>query len=368
MQREFIATLDWIQTALETRDKAQYWSRWRAELARPSELLNMFSPLPDSSAIIHMPPLSFLLHVPFRLQKPYISKDERDFYLLDNPLRKEKVFQTPMVAATSWKGALRATLWRLRYKEDNEVTIRLLGNPRGSEEGQAGRLHFFPTFFDQIGLEVINPHDRKTGVGARGPILMECVPQETKGELVLLYVPFGPVGQGEGERRAEVAQDLEILAEGVRAMLTLYGFGAKTSSGFGVAEDRLAGEGELVIRATLIDESTADTVQPEPQIPGLPRYLESPTQLIPDLRREDRTLKSEEEYRFWVEGQGKKYKKKDQQLYEKAKKALQCDTVRQILKLFPDSKVIALEIEAGKNYQIDNILPEKGFLIRKTGA
>jgi CRISPR-associated protein Cmr2 len=65
---------------------------------------------PDPSAVASLPPFSFILQVPFRLHKPYLSKDERDFYLLDNPLRREKVFKTPMVAAPGWKGALRAAM------------------------------------------------------------------------------------------------------------------------------------------------------------------------------------------------------------------------------------------------------------------
>jgi CRISPR-associated protein Cmr2 len=54
-----------------------------------------------------LPSLSFMLHISFKLRKPYLSKDDRTFHLLDNPVRKDKVFQTPMVASTSWKGALR---------------------------------------------------------------------------------------------------------------------------------------------------------------------------------------------------------------------------------------------------------------------
>lgn len=223
---------------------------WQKSLTA-SAIPEVFRAVPDSAAIAQMPPLSFLAHIPFRLQKSYLSKDERNFYLLDNPLRKEKIFQTPMVAATGWKGALRAALWQLGYKEDHEAILRLFGNPRGSEEGQAGRLHFYSTFFDRISLEVINPHNRATGVGKSGPILMECVPQGTAGDLALLYVPFGPIEQGETERRAEVAQDLEALAEGIQAMLTIYGFGAKTSSGFGIAENQLPKRGTLSLRADL---------------------------------------------------------------------------------------------------------------------
>lgn len=226
---------------------------WQKGL-RTSPIPDAFHLFPDISVVKHMPPLSFMFRIPFKLQKPYISKDEKDFYLLDNPLHKEKIFQVPMVAATSWKGALRAALWQLDYKEENEIAVRLLGNPRDSDEHQAGRLYFYPTFFNKIGLEVINPHSRETGVGERGPILMECVP-EGVGTLLLLYVPFGPVEQKENERRAEVAQDLEVLAEGVQAMLTTYGFGAKTSSGFGTAQDQLVGEGKIALRAELLDET-----------------------------------------------------------------------------------------------------------------
>jgi CRISPR-associated protein Cmr2 len=219
--------------------------------------------LPETSVVDYMPPLSFMLSIPFSLRKSYLSKDERDFYLLDNPLRKEKVFQTPMVAATSWKGSLRAALWQLGYKQDDKVTIRLLGNKRESEEQQAGRLHFFPTFLDDISLEVIKPHDRKTGIGARGPILLECVPEGTWGNLILIYVPFGPIGQTDEAIRAEIAEDLQVLAKGIREMLTINGFGAKTSSGFGTAEDQLVGLGILAIRAKLDSEAAPVAVAVE---------------------------------------------------------------------------------------------------------
>jgi CRISPR-associated protein Cmr2 len=211
-----------------------------------------------------------MLRIPFRLQKPYISKDETDFYLLDHPVRKEKIFQVPMVAATSWKGTLRAALWQLGYTETHAVVRRLLGNPRGSDTHQAGRLYFYPTFFARIGLEVINPHSRET----------------------------------------------------VQAMLTTYGFGAKTSSGFGTTADRLAGEGQLALRAAL-PRMAAPTASPPTRAqpaPGLPRYLESAARLHPDFRRPDGSLKSEAEYRAFLAGRGRRYAKRDRQLYEKAQK------------------------------------------------
>lgn len=277
--------------------------------------------IPDLAGIVQLPSLSFALRIPFRLAKPYLSKDERDFYLLDAPLRKEKVFQTPMVASTSWKGALRAALWQQGHVETDAVTLRLFGNPRGSEELQAGRLHFYPTFFQKMSLEVINPHERSTGVGRRrGPILMECVPEGESGDLFLLYVPFGMGEQDEAAQRAFVAEDLEIVAAGVQAMLITYGFGAKTSSGYGTARDQLAGEGHLVLRASLAEVVSAATPAPLAQTPpDLPRYLESPRALNADFRQQDGTLKPEAEYQALIESRGQKYTKKDKLLYEKAK-------------------------------------------------
>ena len=260
--------------------------------------------IPDCSALKNLPRLSFMLRVPFTLQKPYLSKDDRAFYLLDNPVRKDKVFQTPMVAATSWKGSLRAALWQSGYKEDNEQIIRLFGNPREDEKGKAGCLYFYPTFFDKIDLEVINPHDRKTGTG-KNPILLECVPSEAIGELVILYVPFGNVQEN------QVAEDLKLVAKGIQDMLTVYGFGAKTSSGFGVAE--INSTGEIGIRADLpgLRKSEPKVTAPEPE---LPRYLIAPGQLHPDFLNPDGSFKSEVEYMQGRSG------KKAKQLYNKAQK------------------------------------------------
>ena len=57
-----------------------------------------------------LPPYSFLLQFKFALYKPYISRDEQDFYIIDNPIRKDKVFGLPYIAPSSWKGSLRAAI------------------------------------------------------------------------------------------------------------------------------------------------------------------------------------------------------------------------------------------------------------------
>lgn len=303
------------------------WSQQRYDFGKiPDE----FKFVPAEADMISLLPFSFLLIVPFCLKKPYLSKDEHSFYLLDNPLRRDKVFRTPMVAPTSWKGALRAAMLRelvsqLQQGKLNQSTFtnkrlqlyRLFGHEKdgtaeflnralalhrlgapseerradwekrfqeevreifanwenelrannyrvGEVQGFQGRLHFYPTFFDQVSLEVINPHDQRTSVSARGPILMECVPANAgmKGVFTLLYVPLILSAQSDADRRREVAEDLVAVSEGVQAMLTCYGFGAKTSSGYGVAEDQLPDDdpGKLLIRCAAISPERFNTL------------------------------------------------------------------------------------------------------------
>ncbi|OAB62040.1 hypothetical protein AY599_22835 [Leptolyngbya valderiana BDU 20041] len=292
------------------KDKRKNLDKWQKCYETIDRYINFnqFEFTPDFSTLdrLPLPQLSFLLRVPFKLKKPYLSKDDRPFHLLDNPVRKDKVFQTPMVAPSSWKGALRAALWQLEYKEENEQIVRLFGNARDNEQGQAGYLYFYPTFFDKMGLEVINPHDRKKGTG-KNPILLESVPIGTTGDFVILYVPFGKI------KEIQVARDLELVVRGVEAMLAVYGFGAKTSSGFGVVEDRLNEQGILAIQADI-----PELKQPEPAVkppePDLPRYLIAPGQIDPEFLNPDGSFKSKEQYL-----QGKSAKKAGQ-LYDKARK------------------------------------------------
>ncbi|NJK67865.1 MAG: hypothetical protein HC789_12795 [Microcoleus sp. CSU_2_2] len=307
MQYEYSATQNsWLQEAMFAKDKRKYLSEWQNRYETSDRnLLNQFNFTPDSSdALDRLPQFSFMLRVPFKLQKPYLSKDDRTFHLLDNPVRKDKVFQTLMVASTSWKGALRATFWQLVDREDNEQIIRLFGNAREDEKGQAGRLYFYPTFFDKIGLEVINPHDRKTGTG-KNPILIESVPIGATGDFVLLYVPFGKIDE------SQVAQDLELVAKGVEAMLVVYGFGAKTSSGFGIAE--VSGKVDFAIRSDWPELKQPKT-EVKPPEPDLPRYLVAPGRIDLDFLNPDGSFKSQEQY---LQGKSGKNAK---QLYDKAKK------------------------------------------------
>lgn len=234
---------------------------------------------------------SWFLQFTFTLAKPWMSKDDDPFYVAEsvNPVRKDKVFKVPTMSAASWKGLLRWTAMRIRLVEDRgqmsdeafaSERVRqslLFGDEKGEEPGQtkdlanyldalkpsakefyrqkvkhyflcdanakemphhSGRLNFYPTFFDLIDVEVINPHSRRTKAGTR-PIYLECVPAGAKGTFSLLYVPFDLIGRPEDEVKAEAREDLRLIAEGVREMMLTYGFSAKRTSGYGTARDKI---------------------------------------------------------------------------------------------------------------------------------
>jgi CRISPR-associated protein Cmr2 len=220
---------------------------------------------------------SIFIKVNFSLKKPYISRDDEDFYIVDNPICKDKVFKVPLVRASSWKGALRYAAIKEVFNDfdglSDEVKIkrrlilfRLFGDEKegvkdfldelfgenlknrfeeelrryykkrkDQEINVRGRLVFYPTFLDKIGLDIIAPHDRETRT-VKVPIQFEVVPENAEGTFSLLYFPFDLVGEEGVNVKEEIKEDWEILKEAIPAMLTKYGFGAKTTAGYGVAE------------------------------------------------------------------------------------------------------------------------------------
>ncbi|HJH31734.1 MAG TPA: hypothetical protein C5S50_06060, partial [Methanosarcinaceae archaeon] len=162
------------------------------------EPLKLNPTIPDLTIF---PSGSWAINLNFKLQKPYISKDDTDFYIIDNPIRKEWVFKMPYIAPSQWKGALRAVMvqqlveWWSDLDDDRQHTkecikkfvnwriqlTRFFGNEKeaGSEGADAyldkvggydvaekyreqlelltrtgyfaGQLHFYPTYFTSIG-------------------------------------------------------------------------------------------------------------------------------------------------------------------------------------------------------------------------
>jgi CRISPR-associated protein Cmr2 len=221
---------------------------------------------------------SFYIQFKFKLLKPYISRDDNAFYIVDNPIVREKVFQLPMVRSTAWKGSLHHALWQMGGCQNDELQEqqikRMFGtaNDEQPEKGKSGRLYFYPSFFTQTGMEVINPHDRKTRVG-KNPILIESVPIGAGATFSLLYTPFDRIGKEEVETRQQVSADMKLVAKGLEALFSIYGFGAKTSSGFGLANDAVE-NGSLILNWPGFVFLQAETVQVQKPEDAFLKYMD----------------------------------------------------------------------------------------------
>jgi len=273
--------------------QAQGTTLYTRELISPEQRLlrrlGILWPRLDTDALEILPPGSFCLQFQFTLEEPFVSKDDAPFYPHDNPLRKEWAFKVPMTGGSGWKGNLRAAMrWKNNGQEDDDLRL-LFGPPR--PEGtvpedyfRAGRLRFYPTYFDALELEILNPHDRKSGSG-RDPFNLECVPDGGQGVFSLLYVPFDRAGWPWGEYKTEVACHLKQVSRGLQAMLRTLGFSAKRTSGFGLAAEVVKGVngkggGRLIIHADTFREQepeieTASPVQtgPPPPPDGVDEFI-----------------------------------------------------------------------------------------------
>ncbi|AIS52633.1 CRISPR-associated RAMP superfamily protein [Thermoanaerobacter kivui] len=262
-----------------------------------------------------LPPYSFIIQVSFKLKQPYFSKDDDEFYIISNPVLKEKVFKVPMIRGSSWKGSLAAAFKDLINEEANlkkrgkivDSYLRIFG--AGSEsikvvedylkenskdlvkfkekllefilfelglkvdknfigeikdtnsyeklqgilqekiseklqkdnknlpiefQTHKGRAIFYPTYFDRLSLEVINPHDRRKRAGTQ-PIYYEVVPEGTEGILQIIYIPFDGILKENKELKKEAEKDLENLLSAIEKV-SQNGIGAKTKLGWGTFE------------------------------------------------------------------------------------------------------------------------------------
>ncbi len=280
------------------------------DFEKAKKYLEIYQPPKELKANINKSiPYSFRIWVKFKLKQPYFSRDDEEFYLIQNPVLKEKVFKVPMIRGSGWKGAL-ANAGRELIKENDKKGenifwdyvfsyLRIFGtgnekfrelmdvlnknnkdndkvelkkslanyvlfniraqinlkdldeNPEtlvkkyfnGFEnkvsadnnkkyyEAKKGRAIFYPTYFDRLSLEVINPHSRKTKAGTQ-PIYFEVVPKGTEGILRIVYIPFDGILKENEELKKEVENDLEFLINCIEKVADL-GVGAKTKLGWG---------------------------------------------------------------------------------------------------------------------------------------
>lgn len=205
----------------------------------PKDIHN-FYPKPED--LKNLPKNSVLIKISFTLKKPYTSKDEGEFHIIngrifENPIVRDKFTGLPMVRPSTWKGHLRFASRMVEWDKGNKEKIirRLFGN-ESEENALKGRLYFFPTFFkEKPERDVITPlkRDTRTPVKGKSPISLEVMKRGAKGEFYLLYVPY----PGEKDfKKEEVEEDLRFLAEALKLMFYTYGFSAKKTSGFGVIE------------------------------------------------------------------------------------------------------------------------------------
>lgn len=248
---------------------AQRLPAYAAEIAARHDLLatlGLGTPTLTAEALAILPEYSFFLYLPFSLAAPYLSKDDEPFYVHENPVRKDTVFRVPMVSSTGWKGALRAALrYILAAGDDDQRLVRLFGNPKGEPMAfRRGRLTFFPTFFDKIAVDVINPHYRHTGAGSQ-PIALEQVPTGARGVLALLYTPLPDAIVTAAEKSFSIPKlarmDAALTLQAIHFMLVESGFGAKTTAGMGRAKSRLPGPGYFILPTK---QATAKLAEPFP--------------------------------------------------------------------------------------------------------
>lgn len=165
----------------------------------------------------------------FELEEVYFSRDDTFFYVIDNPLKKDKVFKIPYIAPSTWKGMLRWVATKLYGKTEKDSIKRIFGFEKGSdEEEQSGSLRIYPSFFYDIDLEIINPMDRKTRKGTK-PILFEVVPKGSQSEVILTYIP-------NFDHQQYIDGDIEVIQTSLKALIEDYGISAKRSSGWGKAK------------------------------------------------------------------------------------------------------------------------------------
>ncbi len=190
---------------------------------------------PAVDDIKEFPSGSWLLHIRFKLRKPYHSKDER-ISEYNNPILRDRLLGYPMVAPSTWKGNLRFAAGKL--EGDNKKIVNRLFGPESDNDTNArkGRLYFYPTFFTgKVDKDVITPLSRKTRIPARGPIGIEVVPADETGDFYLLYFPYP---KGKDWKPEEIMEDLKFTIGALKKMFIEYGFSAKKTSGFGVIHEK----------------------------------------------------------------------------------------------------------------------------------
>ncbi|MCR4432354.1 MAG: hypothetical protein NUV45_15240 [Tepidanaerobacteraceae bacterium] len=97
-----------VQQNKANQDAAGYhWKINKESLELMHRLCGIYKTRDEmAEAVKKLVPGSFGIGFEFTLQAPYFSRDDEDFYVVQNPVMKEKVWKVPMLRASSIKGQL----------------------------------------------------------------------------------------------------------------------------------------------------------------------------------------------------------------------------------------------------------------------
>ncbi len=188
----------------------------------------LLQPSPD--CLRFLPRGSLLISLDLTLTRPFHSRDDRPFYPMDNPLKREWIFHVPYLAAAGIKGLLRWA-WRMCHKDSEHVLEVLIFGPRSKDCGEdtalQGSIIFWPLFWNgRVGLEVLNPQDKKLCAGME-PVKYEVVKRDAIGRLHLLVVNHDLSGS------SDIRLATGLLLGALHYLLEASGLSAKRSADWG---------------------------------------------------------------------------------------------------------------------------------------
>jgi hypothetical protein len=188
---------------------------------------------PKPACLEPLPGGSCLLRVGVKLRRPFTSKDDLAFYPIDNPLKREWVFQTPYLAAAGVKGLLRWA-FRMCFNDSEKIPETLLFGSRRQRQksgNEAGCLYIWPLFWrGKVGLETLHPHDRLSGAGKK-LIKYEIIQAGATGDICLLLV-----NRRMEEATAFLAKTVPPLLEALCYLLAESGLSARRGADWGTVD------------------------------------------------------------------------------------------------------------------------------------